>query len=110
MSAPIRNQPERVALYRLHDVDGVLLYVGITSKPERRWLQHAADKAWWGEVADKSVRWYRDRKAAAEAERAAMRAEKPRHNQSGNPHARHELPPSRAIFYDVVDHWRATFC
>ena len=36
---------DRTALYRLSDADGVLLYIGIARNPERRFAQHAAEKA-----------------------------------------------------------------
>lgn len=70
----------RTALYRLHDAEGVLLYVGITTDPDRRFAEHAAGKHWWPQVARKSVEWYPDRFAAEIAEEAAIKAKNPRHN------------------------------
>jgi predicted GIY-YIG superfamily endonuclease len=37
-------------LYRWHDADGVLLYVGITATPERREAHHSR-RAWWAQYA-----------------------------------------------------------
>jgi predicted GIY-YIG superfamily endonuclease len=37
-------------LYRWHDADGVLLYVGITATPERREAHHSR-RAWWAHYA-----------------------------------------------------------
>ena len=49
---------EPTALYRLYDCDGTLMYVGITSNPERRFSEHASDKHWWPHVTRKAVQWY----------------------------------------------------
>jgi predicted GIY-YIG superfamily endonuclease len=72
--------PVRTALYRLRDEAGTLLYVGITDKPSRRWFAHAADKPWWGDVANRSLEWLPSRERALEAEAHAIRTEKPLHN------------------------------
>lgn len=78
--------PSRTALYRLHDREGTLLYIGITSNPEVRWEQHESDKPWWPLVADRAVEWLPNRDCALEAEARAIRAEHPlynfQHNQS----------------------------
>ena len=81
----MRDQPpERTALYRLYDTDDRLLYVGIANNPERRWKQHAYEKAdlWWHEVTDKTVEWFESREKAAAAEIIAIRAEYPRYNDA----------------------------
>jgi len=77
--AEVRSD-ERIALYRLHDAEGVLLYVGITSDPDRRFAQHAAGKHWWPQVVSKSVEWYPNRGAAEAAEEAAIQAKNPKFN------------------------------
>lgn len=90
--------PERTALYRLYDADNRLLYVGIASDPERRWRDHATDRArfWWPLVTKKEVQWFDSRPQAAEAEIEAIRAEDPRHNsQYGLSPMLALLPPSR---------------
>lgn len=78
------DPPERTALYRLFDTDDRLLYVGIANNPERRWKQHAYEKAdlWWHEVTDRTVEWFESREKAAAAEIIAIRAENPRYNEA----------------------------
>ncbi|MFD9564392.1 GIY-YIG nuclease family protein [Streptomyces sp. NPDC059994] len=76
--------PVPTALYRLCDRVGRLLYVGVTDNPDRRWPQHAADKAWWPTVTDLSIKWYPSRDCALTAEADAIRAEHPVHNVQHN--------------------------
>jgi predicted GIY-YIG superfamily endonuclease len=70
----------RVALYRLRDEAGRLLYVGISDAPLRRWPEHAADKPWWPDVTDFSLQWLDNRADALDAESRTIRTEKPLHN------------------------------
>lgn len=70
----------RTALYRLRNAEGVLLYVGISSKPPQRWGQHAADKPWWPEVAGLSIEWCDSRTEALAVEAETIRVEKPLYN------------------------------
>src|SRR4051812_37709880 len=72
---------ERTAVYRLFAGDGRLLYVGMTRNPARRFTAHAADKPWWPEVATRAVEWRASWDEAHAVEKAAIRAEKPAHNQ-----------------------------
>lgn len=67
-------------LYRFLDSDGRLLYVGITRNLQRRRARHAADKAWWPDVATTVVEWHASRYAALKAERVAIQTELPIHN------------------------------
>lgn len=76
--------PIPTALYRLRDKAGELLYVGITDNPERRWKDHEKDKAWWPQVAARSVEWLPTRDLALSAEAKTIRAERPRHNLQHN--------------------------
>ncbi|MEV4861462.1 type II toxin-antitoxin system prevent-host-death family antitoxin [Streptomyces ossamyceticus] len=71
------------ALYRLYDAAERLLYVGISTQPETRWTQHAADKPWWSLVRRRTVEWHPDREAAEKAERSAVQAEEPLYNTAG---------------------------
>lgn len=71
---------ERTALYRLFDVAGALLYIGISVDPGVRWRVHAREKSWWAEVSERTVEWFETRKAAEAAEVAAVAAELPRYN------------------------------
>lgn len=70
----------RTALYRLRNAADELLYVGISANPLQRWLQHAADKAWWPETASMSLAWFDSHAEAAAMEIHAIRTERPRYN------------------------------
>jgi hypothetical protein len=76
--------PTRTALYRAFDSTGTLLYVGISGSPEKRWVHHSENKAWWPEVARVEVAWHDSRAEALWHESEAIRAEKPRHNIQHN--------------------------
>lgn len=71
---------ERTALYRFFDEDDVLLYVGITDRPGRRWEQHMREQPWWPTARSHTVRWHESREAADTAEREAIRDERPVYN------------------------------
>jgi hypothetical protein len=71
---------DRTAVYRFFDADESLLYVGVSSQPEVRRQQHAADKAWWPEVARTDTVWYADRPKALAGEAFAIITERPRYN------------------------------
>lgn len=68
------------ALYRFFDDHGALLYVGITNNPGRRWARHETDRPWWHEVHHVELERHPDRGAVLDAERKAIREEKPRYN------------------------------
>lgn len=72
---------DHTTLYRLYDVDAVLLYVGISWNPGQRFtLGHSLDKPWWADVAHTTLEHFPTRAAALVAERAAIVAERPLHN------------------------------
>ena len=76
-----------VAVYRLRDAQGRLLYVGISSNPDHRlhsWdRSHSVDAVWWPEVVEPAeVTWYPDRQAALAAEKEAIQTEHPLHNRN----------------------------
>lgn len=77
--SPMTTQ-EATALYRFFDRPGNLLYVGVTRDPAMRLAQHGAAKGWWQAVADIKIAWYDSRHEALDAERAAIKAERPVHN------------------------------
>ncbi|MEV5314282.1 GIY-YIG nuclease family protein [Streptomyces sp. NPDC052610] len=78
----------RTALYRFRDAAGSLLYLGISSDPDRRETQHARDAAetWYPLVSDRTVTWFDSREEAEAAEKAAIAAERPRFNVKGSTH------------------------
>lgn len=69
------------ALYRFYGDAGILLYVGITDNPQRRFGQHAKGKDWWPQVRGISIDWYETRQAVEAAERRAVSVEQPLHNK-----------------------------
>lgn len=71
---------ERTALYRLFDAADALLYIGISKRFGVRWQQHAEAQPWWGEVDHQTVHWFPDRDTADNAEKAAIKAERPKYN------------------------------
>lgn len=73
-------QSEAHALYRFHDADGRLLYVGITLNPANRWRDHKRDKDWWHEVDTITIEKFESRGAALLAERQAIISERPAYN------------------------------
>lgn len=84
MTGPI--DPRRLTtLYRLYGANDVLLYVGTSIDPQDRWEQHARGKLWWSSVTRASVEWHPNRAAALAAERAAIKTEKPLHNDKATP-------------------------
>lgn len=73
MSAP-------TALYRLFGDDDVLLYIGVAKTFGVRWHQHTQSQPWWPEVRRQTIDWHPSRAAAEDAERAAIKAERPKYN------------------------------
>lgn len=77
----------RTAMYRLHSSEEELLYVGISTQPLQRWIQHAADKNWWPEVANMSIDWFDSRAEALAVEAHTIKTERPLHNVVHNDRA-----------------------
>lgn len=71
------------ALYRYFDVNGDLLYVGISFDPGRRDREHARSKAWHMSAVKQQVEWYDNRFDAFAAEQDAIKIERPIHNVQG---------------------------
>ena len=74
----------RCALYRFFDGQDVLLYIGISLNPHHRWRHHRLKQPWWHEVSKITIQTFDTREAAAAAEFAAIRNERPRHNRALN--------------------------
>lgn len=75
-------------LYRFYNESGQLLYVGVTNSCSRRWAEHAEVQPWWDQVATIRIERYPDRDAVLRAERWAIHAQRPRHNQRGPSYAK----------------------
>ncbi|WP_137991249.1 GIY-YIG nuclease family protein [Streptomyces vilmorinianum] len=75
---------KRWNLYRLYDAGDALLYIGITTDPQRRWKEHRKEMPWWPEVVRKDVEILaEDVEFPAALEHEAIRAENPRYNKVG---------------------------
>jgi hypothetical protein len=72
------------ALYRFYDRSDVLLYVGITVDLPTRMGNHQTDKPWWADVARMTVEHHASRADVLDAERQAIRDEKPLYNVHHN--------------------------
>jgi len=74
----------RTALYRILGDADLLLYIGISKNFGRRWSEEAKAFQWWDEHRRMTIEWYDSRPDAKAAERDAIRAEHPKHNQQHN--------------------------
>ena len=75
---------EPTYVYYFFDVQGNLLYVGITNNLRRRWEQHEADKPWWHLVARKESVRYSTRQEAERVEAHQIRTHRPMFNRAMN--------------------------
>ncbi len=70
----------KTAVYRHYDADDVLLYVGMSSDPAKRFQQHKSVSQWAGDVVRTEIDWYETRNEAFTAEGQNIRALNPAHN------------------------------
>lgn len=89
--------PETVALYRLFNDVGALLYIGISDTPKRRFQEHKSDKPWASQIDHWTVEWYLDRPRAAAAELQAIVREVPAYNSAGMPTSSVSVSYSRQL-------------
>jgi hypothetical protein len=92
--------PDTVAVYRLYDANGQLLYVGQSRNPKARFITHAREVDWWEEVAHWAVEWWSDRYAARTQEQLLIAELSPRYNIAHAPlvvRARRPRRPDGAI-------------
>lgn len=86
------------ALYRFFDIEGSLIYVGISMNLPARFYQHERLSPWMTETSKITVTWYPTREAAMTAEFAAIETETPKYNQVGLVrHQTEESPQERKI-------------
>jgi len=71
---------EQTALYRHYDAEGKLLYVGVSLSPAARTYQHSKSAHWFRDISRIDVEWHDDREKALDAERIAIKGERPEHN------------------------------
>lgn len=99
------EQAERpVAVYRLYDPAGALLYVGATVEPERRLKNHRRRFGAVLDPASMTLEWYSSRTEADVAEGIAITTEHPRENHDGiarpyRPHGVPSFPPNPRPVY-----------
>lgn len=67
-------------LYRVFDVSGRLLYVGMTLNIASRFSTHRRDRPWWTGAATITLEHFANRAAVETAERKAIEDEAPVHN------------------------------
>lgn len=78
-------------VYRLYDEQGRLLYIGISGNLPQRLMLHSRDKEWWPRVSRAEAEEHPTRRAAFDAEYAAILSEAPLFNTP--PKKRAVLPP-----------------
>lgn len=99
------------SVYRYYDRDGLLIYVGITSRGARRNYEHNTSKDWWPYVARQEVDHYETRALALRHERSLIIRHRPPFNRQHNPDA----DATRAVYVayadateaDALGAWRA---
>ena len=84
-------RPKGCHLYRHFDEDGALLYVGISLSALNRLAAHIEDSAWYWSIATVKIEVHPTREAAEEAERQAIRNERPLFNHMHGDRARRML-------------------
>ncbi len=75
--------PRHYDLYRLHNSDGDLLYIGMTCQIDERLMQHSREKSWYSEVSSTELEPFGNYQDAFNAELRAIEAEKPIYNVVG---------------------------
>lgn len=75
-------------VYLLHDANGDVLYVGMSSNPMGRLRAHMS-RPWGGDIDHITIRPFHDEADAVQAEQRAIRELRPPHNEIYNPDAGH---------------------
>ena len=74
---------EKMSLYRVYGKDDELLYVGISTLPLRRMIDHEDHAHWFCEVERITIDKVMGRRSALDAERRAISQENPTYNIFG---------------------------
>jgi predicted GIY-YIG superfamily endonuclease len=78
-----RTGPDKpTSVYLMFDQHGACLYVGITKVAPNRFVQHAADKPWYQDIAETRFEHYRTRITAARREAWLIAKLNPEHNKA----------------------------
>jgi Arm DNA-binding domain len=80
----------KCSLYRHYDVDGNLLYVGISLEPLRRQQKHMDTVDWRTAIFQIVIEPFATREDAIEAEESAIRNEHPKYNTTHNKYRKFE--------------------
>lgn len=96
------DQPRNHDIYRMRDLSGRLLYIGVTNGGLRRFMEHSRDKTWWREVSTIDVEHVHCRREVIERiERDAIKDERPLynivHNESCRPDPHSWEPPAEHV-------------
>lgn len=83
-----------ISLYRHFDAKGALLYIGISNNPMYRLKAHRTQSHWSDSIVRVEIEHFPCRPSALAAEAAAIKAEKPRHNQRHVPKPKPKFRPS----------------
>lgn len=90
-------------LYRHFAKDGALLYVGISLSWPKRTKSHARGSQWFDQVERVEIERFPTREAAIEAERNAIKAEKPKYNIMHNRPAKNGAARQRQRPWNWLD-------
>lgn len=71
---------EQYVLYRHYNEAGELLYVGVSSRVMRRTREHEKNSAWFGDTFKISIERFPNRDHLLEAEKQAIKNERPKYN------------------------------
>lgn len=79
---PTKETKRKTAVYRLFSEDNVLIYIGKTDSPNRRFKEHQRSQAWFADVHLPStvIEWFPDNNQALDAETLAIKSERPLFN------------------------------
>jgi hypothetical protein len=75
-----RPEEKQTSLYRHFAADGSLLYVGISLSWPARTRSHSHSSTWFEQVVRVEIEQFLSREAALEAERSAIKSERPKFN------------------------------
>ena len=90
----------QTTLYRHFNVDGVLLYVGVSLSAIHRLSQHADHSKWYNEISKVEMEHFCDRPSAMVAERKAVISEGPLHN------IHHKKKPNKTRYQEYAEQSR----
>lgn len=101
----------KTSLYRHWDIEGNLLYVGISLSAVYRLSQHMSGAAWADQINKVTLETFPTRAKALAAERLAIRQERPKWNKAHNaanqnaPEARPKLDAALDVARDLYRRW-----